>query len=157
MSRRSILYILLTLFIAVNLSDNAGATRHVLQKHNKEVQDRHNKLIVERMAHIKKTMKLTGEEERLLNTALITLDKKRFVIWKQSVNLRKSLERQENMSEEAAEENLQKLLELDREMDRAHGVFFREIEQLGFSSLQRLQLYLSLKSFHSRMGKSMRD
>lgn len=157
MSRRSILYILLTLFIAVNLSDNAGATRHVLQKHNKEVQDRHNKLIVERMVHIKKTMKLTGEEERLLNTALITLDKKRFVIWKQSVNLRKSLERQENMSEEAAEENLQKLLELDREMDRAHGVFFREIEQLGFSSLQRLQLYLSLKSFHSRMGKSMRD
>lgn len=157
MSRRSILYILLTLFIAVNLSDNAGATRHVLQKHNKEVQDRHNKLIVERMAHIKKTMKLTGEEERLLNTALITLDKKRFVIWKQSVDLRKSLERQENMSEEAAEENLQKLLELDREMDRAHGVFFREIEQLGFSSLQRLQLYLSLKSFHSRMGKSMRD
>lgn len=157
MSRRSILYILLTLFIAVNLSDNAGATRHVLQKHNKEVQDRHNKLIVERMAHIKKTMKLTGEEERLLNTALITLDKKRFVIWKQSVDLRKSLERQENTSEEAAEENLQKLLELDREMDRAHGVFFREIEQLGFSSLQRLQLYLSLKSFHSRMGKSMRD
>lgn len=157
MSRRSILYILLTLFIAVNLSDNAGATRHVLQKHNKEVQDRHNKLIVERMAHIKKTMKLTGEEERLLNTALITLDKKRFVIWKQSVDLRKSLERQENMSEEAAEENLQKLLEMDREMDRAHGVFFREIEQLGFSSLQRLQLYLSLKSFHSRMGKSMRD
>lgn len=109
------------------------------------------------MAHIKKTMKLTGEEERLLNTALITLDKKRFVIWKQSVDLRKSLERQENMSEEAAEENLQKLLEMDREMDRAHGVFFREIEQLGFSSLQRLQLYLSLKSFHSRMGKSMRD
>ncbi len=157
MSRRSILYILLTLFIAVNLSDNAGATRHVLQKHNKEVQDRHNKLIVERMAHIKKTMKLTGEEERLLNTALITLDKKRFVIWKQSVDLRKSLERQENMSEEVAEENLQKLLEMDREMDRAHGVFFREIEQLGFSSLQRLQLYLSLKSFHSRMGKSMRD
>lgn len=158
MSRHSIITLIISLMLGLAATTKADASTHLGDSPiTKEAQDRHTKLIAERMTHIKKTVTLSPEEEKKLNTALITYDKKRYAIWKQSVDLRKKLEKEQNeLSPAEALQHLQTLLDLDREIDKTQDEFFAELETLGFSPIQRLQLYLSLKAFHSRMGKLLR-
>lgn len=157
MSKKTIFYILFSLLFTFGMVDKASADIHNTAKTAQETQDKHNKVATQRMQYIKKRVQLSNEQEKSLNNALMSLDKMRFSIWKQSMELRNSLEKEDNLSEDEANKNLQKLLDLDKELDNAHYTFFSELEEMSFNAQERLKIYISLKNFHSRMGKSLRD
>lgn len=157
MSRNSILIVLFSVLFALDGTTEAMSIHSVRQYPVREFQDKHNKLVALRMQHIKNTVELTAEEENKLNTALISLDKSRFSIWKQSMQIRKDLESQKTLTDEEAMRHLEKLIALDQELENTHISFFKSLEKLGFSPQQRLRIYISLKKFHGKMGKFIRD
>lgn len=156
-SNQTLVYLLFSLIFTCGIAVTAHADIHPTTHTTQEVQDKHNKIASQRMEFIRKNVQISDEQEKALNNALVSFDKKRFTIWKQSLDLRKSLEKEENMSEDEANKNLQRLLDLDKELDKAHQVFYSDLESIGFSALQRLKIYICLKNFHSRMGRSLRD
>lgn len=157
MSRNTFLSLMLTLFCALGVCNSATAAVTDTQSHEQEVQAKHRRVSAERMQAIKKNIPLTEEQEKNLTTALETYDKKRFSIWKQSAELRKSIDEQTNMSEADAAMHLKKLLGLELELEKANSALYKQLGDMGFSAQQQLKIYVSLKNFHRRVGRQLRN